>query len=146
MKVRLGIIIVATALALDAVACPAPRPALAARLADGPEVIGIVHWGLNTYTDREWGYGDEDPAMLNPAKFDADQIVGACKAGGLGGGNACLRRRRPFARMENPFRADMDFPRRQGQCGSSCALAADGVCAVAVRRKYPLPRISRRRT
>ena len=23
--------------------------------------------------------------MLNPAKFDADQIVGACKAGGLGG-------------------------------------------------------------
>ncbi|MBP5791399.1 MAG: glycoside hydrolase family 3 C-terminal domain-containing protein, partial [Kiritimatiellae bacterium] len=64
---------------------PAPRPALAARLAEGPEIIGIVHWGLNTYTDREWGFGDEDPAMLNPAKFDADQIVGACKAGGIGG-------------------------------------------------------------
>ena len=64
---------------------PAPRPALAARLAEGPEIIGIVHWGLNTYTDREWGYGDEDPAMLNPAKFDVDQIVGACKAGGIGG-------------------------------------------------------------
>ena len=64
---------------------PVPRPALAARLAEGPEIIGIVHWGLNTYTDREWGYGDEDPAMLNPAKFDADQIVGACKAGGIGG-------------------------------------------------------------
>ena len=64
---------------------PAPRPALAARLADGPEIYGIVHWGLNTYTDREWGFGDEDPAMLNPDEFDADQIVGACKAGGLGG-------------------------------------------------------------
>ena len=64
---------------------PAPRPALAARLAEGPEIYGIVHWGLNTYTDREWGFGDEDPAMLNPDKFDADQIVGACKAGGLGG-------------------------------------------------------------
>ena len=64
---------------------PIPRPALAARLANGPEIIGIVHWGLNTYTDREWGFGDEDPAMLNPAKFDADQIVGACKAGGIGG-------------------------------------------------------------
>ena len=65
---------------------PVPKPALAERIAAGDcEVYGIVHWGLNTYTDREWGYGDEDPAMLNPAKFDADQIVGACKAGGLGG-------------------------------------------------------------
>ena len=64
---------------------PVPRPAMAARLVEGPEIIGIVHWGLNTYTDREWGYGDEDPAMLNPLKFDADQIVGACKAGGIGG-------------------------------------------------------------
>ena len=68
-----------------AFARPAPRPALAARLAEGPEIYGIVHWGLNTYTDREWGFGDEDPAMLDPGKFDADQIVGACKAGGLGG-------------------------------------------------------------
>ena len=65
---------------------PTPGPALAARIAAGDcEVYGIVHWGLNTYTDREWGYGDENPALLNPAKFDADQIVGACKAGGLGG-------------------------------------------------------------
>ena len=64
---------------------PAPRPALKARLAEGVDLIGIVHWGLNTYTDREWGYGDEDPGLLNPAKFDADQIVGACRAGGLKG-------------------------------------------------------------
>ena len=65
---------------------PAPRPALAERLkAADCEVYGIVHWGLNTYTDREWGFGDEDPAMLNPANFDADQIVGACKDGGLQG-------------------------------------------------------------
>ena len=70
---------------LSAFARPAPRAAMAARLAADEDVIGIVHWGLNTYTDREWGYGDEDPALLNPAKFDADQIVEACKAGGLKG-------------------------------------------------------------
>ena len=70
---------------LTAFARPAPRPALKARLAEGPDVIGIVHWGLNTYTDREWGYGDEDLALLNPAKFDADQIVHACRDGGIGG-------------------------------------------------------------
>jgi len=62
-----------------------PSSALKARLDEGPDVIGIVHWGLNTFTDREWGYGDEDPKLLCPAKFDADQIVGACKKGGLGG-------------------------------------------------------------
>ena len=76
----------ASALTIDFGPTPKPGSALAARIKAGDcEVYGIVHWGLNTYTDREWGYGDENPAMLNPAKFDADQIVGACKAGGLGG-------------------------------------------------------------
>ena len=64
---------------------PVPRAQLQRRFAEGIDVIGIVHWGLNTFTDREWGYGDEDPAWLNPKSFDADQIVGACKAGGLQG-------------------------------------------------------------
>lgn len=65
---------------------PAPSPALAARLKDKSlDIIGIIHFGLNTFTDREWGFGDEDPGMFNPEKFDADQIVAACKAGGIGG-------------------------------------------------------------
>ena len=85
MKIRTALLLLVALPAWIASARPGPRPALAARLAEGPEVIGIVHWGLNTYTDREWGFGDEDPAMLNPGKFDADQIVGACKAGGIGG-------------------------------------------------------------
>ena len=76
----------AVAAALEGFAArPVPGEALARRLVEGPEVIGIVHWGLNTYTDREWGYGNEDPAMLAPSGFDADQIVRACKSGGIGG-------------------------------------------------------------
>ena len=64
---------------------PVPSAALMERLRSEEDVIGIVHWGLNTYTDREWGYGDENPKDLNPAKFDADQIAQACAAGGLKG-------------------------------------------------------------
>ena len=64
---------------------PVPRPAQLERIREGVEVYGIVHWGLNTFTDREWGYGDENPQDLNPDAFDADQIVGACRDGGLQG-------------------------------------------------------------
>ena len=45
----------------------------------------IIHFGVDTYTDKEWGFGDEDPKILNPVKFDAAQIVGAAKAGGFKG-------------------------------------------------------------
>ena len=87
MRIRSVAVVVAALAAYSAVSAvrPVPRPALKARLAEGIDLIGIVHWGLNTYTDREWGYGDEDPGLLAPAKFDADQIVRACEAGGLKG-------------------------------------------------------------
>ncbi len=45
----------------------------------------IVHFSLNTWTDKEWGYGDEDPALFNPSAFDADALVQACIDGGLDG-------------------------------------------------------------
>lgn len=82
---RTAVLAAVAAASFAAEARPVPSSALKARLDEGPDVIGIVHWGLNTFSDREWGYGDEDPKLLCPAKFDADQIVGACKKGGLGG-------------------------------------------------------------
>ena len=45
----------------------------------------IIHWGPDTYTDKEWGYGDEDPKLIDLQNFDAMQIVGAAKAGGFKG-------------------------------------------------------------
>src|SRR3546814_9218072 len=45
----------------------------------------IIHFGMGTYTDKEWSYGDEDPQLFNPINFDAKQIVGAAKAGGFKG-------------------------------------------------------------
>jgi alpha-L-fucosidase len=62
-------------------ACPSPAQAAWHEM----EFTGFVHFTTNTFTDREWGNGDEPPSVFNPTAFDPAQWAREARAAGMKG-------------------------------------------------------------
>jgi alpha-L-fucosidase len=62
---------------------PPPRPSPAQLAWQRDELAIFLHFGVNTFTDREWGDGREDPAIFAPSSLDARQWARAARAAGF---------------------------------------------------------------
>ena len=49
------------------------------------EFYGFIHFSINTFTDKEWGYGDESPALFDPSALDARQWARTARDAGMKG-------------------------------------------------------------
>jgi alpha-L-fucosidase len=88
-----------TILSLSLLACGLVQTALAAEPPEpfGPlpterhlrwhemEYYGFIHFTVNTFTDKEWGYGDEDPAIFDPSDLDVEQWADVARRAGMTG-------------------------------------------------------------
>ena len=60
-----------------------PRPSAAQLQWQRDELAMFLHFGVNTFTDREWGDGKEDPAIFNPTRLDTRQWARTARAAGF---------------------------------------------------------------
>src|SRR5439155_7374996 len=66
----------------NAVTLARPRPSASQLAWQRDELALFLHFGVNTFTDREWGDGREDPAIFAPSNLNARQWTRAAKAAG----------------------------------------------------------------
>jgi alpha-L-fucosidase len=62
---------------------PRPVPSAAQLAWQRDELAMFIHFGVNTFTDREWGDGTEAPAIFNPTELDPRQWASTARRAGF---------------------------------------------------------------
>ena len=62
-----------------------PIPSNRQKIWQEMEYYAFIHFNMNTFTNKEWGYGDESPSSFNPTSLDTDQWAEVIKNSGMKG-------------------------------------------------------------
>ncbi len=89
-EIKLRIVICSVAFLISCSSVTPPEPVLP--VPSGRQLVwhkmefyAFVHFNMNTFTDKEWGFGDEDPKLFNPTDLDCRQWARVCKEAGMKG-------------------------------------------------------------
>ena len=62
-----------------------PIPSERQKIWQKMEYYAFIHFNMNTFTNMEWGFGDESPSTFNPTELDTDQWARIIKESGMKG-------------------------------------------------------------
>ncbi len=60
-----------------------PVPTVRQRMWEDLEYCAFIHFNMNTFTNKEWGYGDENPDLFHPADLNTDEIARTVRDAGM---------------------------------------------------------------